>query len=767
MTIVAMFSLAVGLVAPVFPDTARADYWSDYGSYYDSGYYDSGYASYDSYDYYTDTGYDSYYYDDYGSTGSYNYADSSGYYTDNTYGYDAYDPYTDYYYYSAYDPYADYNSAYTNAYSSYDYQSTGCGTSGCNTGCTSGCTTPVTYTRPTVTTRSATNVGESLATISCDVNPNGNTANVWFEWGTSSASFSLSTSTRSYSSATTAEQSLTGLSTDTTYYYRCVGENNGGKSTGSTLSFHTTSNQNTLPEVITKSATNIDGDSATLRCDLNPKNISTSTWFEYGTSSSMNQETSHALYNGSNSREVQQYVSNLNDNTTYYYRCVGENSAGRVHGSRLSFVTDNNYSSVEAPFVTTNQPTNVATGSATFNGYVDPRNDSNAERWFEYGTTMSFGYTTYKYRQGASAGSFNDVVSSLNNNTTYYYRAVAKNSAGTNYGNVVSFRTGDGGWTDNRGPVATTGAALNVARTSARMTGTASVSSAAYTTAWFEWGTSQSLGRSTPTQSIGSTTSLVNQSQFGLDFNTTYYYRLVAQNTYGISRGNIMSFTTLSAPVNDNPVVPVAKVKEYGARVTKSIENLDYANGSATDTFAEKGQKLRFTIRVENTGDYTLEETIIRDLIPFYLEFANADNQIKYDGTRREVVWYIGELRAGESREVTLDMVVTDDARLGMTIENVARLESVKHTEVSNSIFIHVTDNVEADARANRNTSGAAALFFGGDGFFPTTLFGWLILTILILIVVMLIRQIVGYYNEHKAKKAMKTATPAVPPAGQ
>jgi uncharacterized repeat protein (TIGR01451 family) len=268
----------------------------------------------------------------------------------------------------------------------------------------------------------------------------------------------------------------------------------------------------------------------------------------------------------------------------------------------------------------------------------------------------------------------------------------------------------------------------------------------------------------------------VEHSQFGLEYATTYYYRLVVQNAYGVSRGSIVSFTTLGAPnggtTTDVRYVYVAPEKEYGARVTKTVENLDAPNGTDTEVFAERGQALRFAIRVENTGDYDLEEVTIRDLIPYYLEFANAEENIRYDGTRREVVWYVGDLREGESREVTLDMVVTDDARLGTTIENIARLESDKHEEVSNSIFIRVTDDVATDADRNRN-AGAAAAFLGWEGIFPDTLLGWLILTILVLIIIVLVRQLVLSYNDYRAKKMMRqTVAPApnvihVGPAGQ
>ncbi len=66
------------------------------------------------------------------------------------------------------------------------------------------------------------------------------------------------------------------------------------------------------------------------------------------------------------------------------------------------------------------------------------------------------------------------------------------------------------------------------------------------TNAYFEYGTTQSLGSQTPTQSIGSgyNPSIVSFTLPTLSSGTTYYYRLDAQNQYGTTQGQIISFST-------------------------------------------------------------------------------------------------------------------------------------------------------------------------------------------------------------------------------
>lgn len=71
-------------------------------------------------------------------------------------------------------------------------------------------------------------------------------------------------------------------------------------------------------------------------------------------------------------------------------------------------------------------------------------------------------------------------------------------------------------------------------------------------TVWFEWGTTISLGNSTPQQSV--TVSSVPYRFCANISNltpcTTYYYRAVGRNSAGTVQGGINSFTTVCQPVS-------------------------------------------------------------------------------------------------------------------------------------------------------------------------------------------------------------------------
>jgi len=85
--------------------------------------------------------------------------------------------------------------------------------------------------------------------------------------------------------------------------------------------------------------------------------------------------------------------------------------------------------------------TQVDETSATLVGEVtDDGGDPNLEVWFQYGFTGSYGYeTTHQSKYGT--GLFCNNIANLMPNTTYHYRAVARNSGGTSYGQDQTFTT--------------------------------------------------------------------------------------------------------------------------------------------------------------------------------------------------------------------------------------------------------------------------------------------------------------------------------------
>jgi len=327
-----------------------------------------------------------------------------------------------------------------------------------NAGNTSTDTITITYsaaTKPTVTTGSTSNVTATSATLTGTVNANGQSTTAWFEYGTVKGTYGSKSSTKTVtgSNDTTVSITITGLTAETTYYYRVAAQNNSGTSYGSEMTF-IYSAQCSMPTVTTESATDVTSTTATLNGTVNANSFSTTAWFEYGKQSGVYGSKSDTKeVTGSTDTTVSISVKNLTSGTTYYFRIVAQNCGGTTYGEEMSF-----YYSTEkkAPTVETESATDVTTTSAKLNGKVNP-NGLSTTAWFEYGTLQG----TYNYQtdtqslSGSTYTSVSATITGLTAGTKYYYRIVAKNSVGTSYGTEMEFYKSPGGTTTTPTPNAT------------------------------------------------------------------------------------------------------------------------------------------------------------------------------------------------------------------------------------------------------------------------------------------------------------------------
>jgi hypothetical protein len=96
---------------------------------------------------------------------------------------------------------------------------------------------------PTVTLNAASNFNQELATLNATVDANGYSTTVKFQYSTAS-NFSSFTEVNAATTPITGQAvssyaNITGLSVNTTYYFRCVATNSAGTTTSSSLSFTT------------------------------------------------------------------------------------------------------------------------------------------------------------------------------------------------------------------------------------------------------------------------------------------------------------------------------------------------------------------------------------------------------------------------------------------------------------------------------------------------------------------------------------------------
>jgi uncharacterized protein (TIGR02145 family) len=133
-------------------------------------------------------------------------------------------------------------------------------------------------------------------------------------------------------------------------------------------------------------------------------------------------------------------MTGLKESTKYYVRAFATNSAGTSYGNELSFTT-NAY--VVPPVLSTYAVTEISSSGGVSGGvFSSDGNSSITARGvvWDTATNPTIALST-KTSDGTGAGSFKSSITGLKANTKYFVKAYAINSAGTSYGNEVSFTT--------------------------------------------------------------------------------------------------------------------------------------------------------------------------------------------------------------------------------------------------------------------------------------------------------------------------------------
>lgn len=310
----------------------------------------------------------------------------------------------------------------------------------------------ITGSKPDVTTNATVAPTDTTAVVTGTVNPKGSITAYWYEYGTT-ANYGQSTGKQSVGSGNVAIQTpgyITGLTKNTTYYFRLVAENQFGRVNGAQNTVRTTEGVaapvGSAPRVQTEAASAVSRTSANMNGEVNPNKASTQYWFEYGTSNNFGNTTAFtSVGNGSSDVSAGAAAANLDPNTTYYYRLNAQNQFGTVNGATRTFKTTGTSAST-APNATTRNASDVETATATLHGTIDP-NGAETTYWFEYSSDSLLGSVLLKTTSQTSAGAgTSDVtveadISGLNPKTTYYVRLVAQNAQGTDRGERMSFKT--------------------------------------------------------------------------------------------------------------------------------------------------------------------------------------------------------------------------------------------------------------------------------------------------------------------------------------
>ena len=263
-------------------------------------------------------------------------------------------------------------------------------------------------------------------------------------------------------------------------------------------------------------------------------------------------------------------LTGLESNKTYYFRAFATNSKGTSTGETLQFTTNQELS---APVIITNSATNVITDGGTLNGNVTSDGNSTITgRGFYWSSTdNSPDSNDIVEPVSGSTGNFNKILTGLESNKTYYFRAFATNGEGTSTGETLQFTTNQ----ELSVATVTITSVGGTTYTGANVTGNVtSDGGAAVTARGICWNTtgSPSLENGEHTSNGTGTGTFIGELT-GLQSGTLYYIRSYAINSQGTAYSQQFDFNT-----TDLPAISISSVSPPEA--TLGVETTFTVSGS-------------------------------------------------------------------------------------------------------------------------------------------------------------------------------------------
>jgi len=231
----------------------------------------------------------------------------------------------------------------------------------------------------------------------------------------------------------------------------------------------------------------------------------------------------------------------------------------------------------EIPIIATADVSEITANSAVAGGTVTSSGGADVlARGVCWSTSPNPTVSSDKTSNSNGIGSFTSSITGLTANTKYYVRAYATNSAGTSYGNEVTFTTNDIIKATTVPTLTTTEVTL--------ITSTSAVSGGSITddgggdiiergVIWSKIPDPYIYSDDVTNIQGGNGTGAFVSYLSGLNPETTYYVKAYATNDMGIAFGSTISFTTSAiSPIVFNPGLTYGSVSDIDGNVYKTIQ---------------------------------------------------------------------------------------------------------------------------------------------------------------------------------------------------
>lgn len=437
------------------------------------------------------------------------------------------------------------------------------------------------------------------------------------------------------------------------------------------------------------------------------------------------------------------------------------------------------------PTVTTHAASSIGETFVLLNGEANP-NGNKTGGWFEWGTNTALGGSTLGaftlLGEGSSTIPFSYRLTGLLPGKIYYFRAVAESIYDVKArGAILSFSTKpeevlqdtSSGGTSNppssppasppsppqsvqNAPSITTRPATFVGRASALINGAANPNGL-FTSSRFEWGKTTVLGASTAFHPMGNGINSIDYNFLltNLEPNTIYYYRAVAQNNLGISRGAILSFTTQSITnIPVSPPSPAASLPSFSPPASPSSskppapaleKNLAVITLSPSVDQNEPavGEEFKFDVVYKNESKISVRDAVLKIELPDGIEYISS-NLKPHTQNEDKLEFRLGTFGAESQGAISTLVKVKNGTEKGkiLVFRAVLDYKDGDDTSKSASVFIAVTV---------KNGNAFFAAIFGAFGNFWGLLLGILLFLLLFMFFIL-------FWRKRKEKEKKENA---------
>jgi hypothetical protein len=531
---------------------------------------------------------------------------------------------------------------------------------------------------------------------------------------------------------------LTGLSPNTSYQFRVVATNANGTTTGAWVTFTTLGGGGTTLKPTVVTTTDVPSTtSAILNGSVNPNGATTTAWFETSTSGHLQTQV---LGSGTSTVTMLPYnLTGLSPNTSYQFRVVATNANGTTTGNWIPFTTLGNTNN--APTLISVSPTSGAQGqnnisvALTGNGFI-----AGSVVTFS-GTGITINSTTIN-----SATSITTVISIDLNAITGQRDVTVTNANGTSnpstfkvlgYTNITPTLT-------SLSPASgTQGQSVSVVLTGTGFTGS---------TVSFS-GNGISLNNTT----INSDTSMTADISIGTGA-TIGGSNVTVTNGFGTS--NAETFTVFSASngggggggggylypvVNTEPAtnVAVSSATLNGTIGNANIYTTDWFQYGTSSNLAGATETLHSSASIYFS--YLPITESVSGLLPNTTYYFRAVTNSLNSGTIYGNILSFTTLGNGNI------IIANQSNNKEYGVNTVYADQNPTTTVTTQSQIVPTPENNNFSNQIDKNL-GAAGIF--GYNFLPSTLFGWIIFILVVLILLVLFRNLyLDYTRKHTAKE--------------